>query len=69
MDSVKVKLFKADLINIICGRPACFFRGHTYVKFTGNQWNDDWEWDRNALSKLSVEELAKIYFGDNFEEA
>lgn len=69
MDSIKVRLHKVDIINLICGTPARFSKRHTCVKFTGNQWNDDWEWDRNALSKLGVDELAKMYFGDNFEEA
>lgn len=28
-----------------------------YMRFTGNQWNEDWSWNREALERLSVEEL------------
>ena len=34
------------------------------VRFSGNQWNPDWEWIRNALSKLSHEHLSAIYGGN-----
>lgn len=31
------------------------------AKFTGNQWNENWDWDSDALSKLTNLELATIY--------
>ena len=72
MDSIKVKLFKGNLIHLICGQ-YCFRGGDgeadKYKKFTGNQWNEEWSWDRMELGKLSVEELAKMYWGPQFEEA
>jgi hypothetical protein len=54
-------LTKHELINLICGRPA-FGKG-TYTKFTGNQWNEEWDWDRDKLDKLSEAELYKLNFG------
>lgn len=29
--------------------------------FTGNQWNDKWEWVKPSLMKLSFEELVDLY--------
>lgn len=64
--NIKVTLSHNDLVNLLCGRPGpcgdC-----QYSRFIGNQWNPDWEWDRDALRKLSEVELAKMYFGENFE--
>lgn len=31
------------------------------ARFTGNQWNPDWEWVRAALEKQSLENLVAIY--------
>lgn len=32
-----------------------------FAEFTGNSWNEDWEWDRKELNMLSVEQLKGIY--------
>ena len=32
-----------------------------WANFTGNQWNPEWSWNRQALSKLSYDELTEIY--------
>lgn len=29
--------------------------------FTGNQWNEEWEWVKPGLEKLSFEELVDLY--------
>jgi len=34
-------------------------RGLAY--FSGNQWNEDWSWKREALQELAVPELETIY--------
>jgi hypothetical protein len=66
MEKIKATLGKQDLIYLICGRPC--FGGGKYQKFTGNQWNESWEWNRAALGNLSLEDLAKEYFSDgNYE--
>lgn len=31
------------------------------ARFTGNQWNEDWEWDKRALDRLDVPELSTLY--------
>ena len=31
------------------------------AEFTGNQWNPDWAWNRQALDKLTTLELEEIY--------
>ena len=32
-----------------------------WMKFTGNQWNENWEWDRQALSKFPKWWLIEFY--------
>lgn len=31
------------------------------MKFTGNQWNENWSWDCEALNNLPEEALLNIY--------
>lgn len=31
-----------------------------YMYFSGNQWNEDWSWHRDALEELSEEVLEKV---------
>lgn len=31
------------------------------ARFTGNQWNEDWEWERGGLERLSDQELEELY--------
>lgn len=31
------------------------------MKFTGNQWNEDWDWAEDALKKLDKDELFELY--------
>jgi hypothetical protein len=56
------------LIDAIYGRGVC--GGYTFAldmekrrlaKFTGNQWNENWDWDKYELSKLPIEELKSLY--------
>ena len=32
------------------------------VDFTGNQWNEDWSWNRRALNKLATKKLETLYY-------
>ncbi len=34
--------------------------GKSYTKFTGNQWNEDWDWDINLLKSENIEKLKQI---------
>ncbi len=40
---------------------ACEMESKRLARFSGNQWNDDWEWRRDALENMDVETLTKIY--------
>jgi hypothetical protein len=31
------------------------------ARFSGNQWNEDWDWLKERLEKLTEEELITIY--------
>ena len=33
-----------------------------FATFTGNQWNPDWEWNREKLEALTEAELKDIYY-------
>jgi hypothetical protein len=50
-----------DLVNLVCGR-FCPQHDTLFTKFVGNQWNPEWDWNRNKLSQLSEEELYQFYF-------
>lgn len=58
---------KEDLINMICGGPMppmemCDrMTQDGIMKFTGNQHNPDWKWNRDWLAQGSEINLAGIY--------
>ena len=64
---MKTELSKEDLINLIKGiKPKSMEECHDYtktglMKFTGNQWNEDWDWVTSELDKMSDEELFNLY--------
>lgn len=31
------------------------------ARFSGNQWNEEWQWDRAALEQLAFSRLVEIY--------
>ena len=31
------------------------------AKFTGNQWNEKWDWKKEELLKLPIDQLAVLY--------
>jgi hypothetical protein len=33
----------------------------TLTPFTGNQWNEDWGWNRNELEKMDYNALTELY--------
>ena len=55
------------LINAICGKGfssmdiACHYEKIGLARFSGNQWNESWEWNRIELEKLDIEKLKDIY--------
>ena len=67
-----MELSKEDYVNMICGTSALtmgwpgdhnegLHKADPFVKHTGNQWNTKFDWDRDALADLSIEELIDIY--------
>lgn len=54
-------------IDAICGAgfPSYDFAGEAVkagkARFTGNQHNERWEWDRTALNKGTEQELRTLY--------
>lgn len=53
MDSVTVKLGKADVLNLICGSQNMGLAASILAQ--------PQEWDRDALAQMSVNELMTIY--------
>ena len=58
---------KTLLIDAICGSGfgtiqfAIEMEKMGYARFTGNQWNEDWEWDKDMLTTLSIEQLKALH--------
>lgn len=58
---------KDDIINSIVGLKfktlnfAINMEKAGLAKFTGNQWNENWDWKREALNELSRDELYGMY--------
>jgi len=32
-----------------------------FMRFTGNQWNERWDWDRTAINSMSSTQLTELY--------
>lgn len=60
-----MQLDKTDLVNMICG---VYVYNHIhdynlkyYIEFTGNQWSDDYRWNRLLLESEDEKQLIGIY--------
>jgi len=55
------------LVDAICGvglrtiSYACKMERSHLAMFTGNQWNEEWEWDRERLEEMNIKELEDLY--------
>jgi hypothetical protein len=62
-----IHLSKEDLINLVMGvKPRSMTDCDKYtkiglMKFSGNQWNEDWDWVKSELEKKSESELYDLY--------
>ena len=61
-----VNLDRQDLISLVNSvspsADECIkLQGLKYMEFTGNQWNEDWEWNQEFLKSINEEELYKLY--------
>ena len=61
-DSIKRKL-----VDAVCGCPlgsmraSIEFTNRGLARFTGNQWNADWAWERKGLEALDIKQLEALY--------
>jgi len=55
---MKVNLYRKDLFNLIKGLVP---QAGKHTKFTGNQWNEDWDWDIPTFEDMSDEKLFEFY--------
>ena len=62
--------YKKLLIDAICARGVADIRICTkltalgHMKFSGNQWNEDWKWIRARLEEHTIRALEKLYQED-----
>ncbi len=62
-----VELSKQDLINMVKGvKPKSMEECNNYTKsglmvFSGNQWNEDWDWVTVKLETMSEVDLFNLY--------
>lgn len=58
---------KDVMIDAICGagfpnqQVGMWAQGLSLASFSGNQWNEGWEWNRSALCELELDALFAIY--------
>lgn len=54
------------MLDAVCGHHpdndmSMVLQRHGLMKLTGNQWNESWAWNRDALEKLSDEKIMELY--------
>jgi hypothetical protein len=57
---MRVDLDKEDLISLVYGTIPTF-GGNKLTNYTGNQWNEQWTWDKKKLSLFEDDYLWKLY--------
>lgn len=64
---MEVTLSHKDLINLVCGttpktQKICeSLTEEKLMYFSGNQWNENWSWNRKSLDLLSDDDLFCLY--------
>lgn len=64
---MKFDLSKEDIINMVKGvspksmEDCVNYTNSGLMKFTGNQWNENWDWVVSELQSKSEEELFNLY--------
>jgi hypothetical protein len=65
---MRLDLDREDIINLICGHPRPSMadceklKEAGWMRWTGNQWNESWEWNRGVLRTLSEDGLVGVYY-------
>jgi len=60
-------LDKTDLVNLVSStqpdsiQECCKLTDKGLMRFSGNQYNEKWDWVKSELMKLSENKLAKLY--------
>lgn len=60
MDKITTTLTRSDVLSMIRGLPTPY-GGNEYTKFTGNQWNENWDWDMSKFKDVSLIGLHELY--------
>jgi len=57
---MKISIDKDFILDAIVGgvSPA---RDEEFGVFCGNQWNENWKWNKSKLAKMSTQELYSFY--------
>lgn len=63
LNIAKVKMTKKFIVDAIIGGIEIPMGGFSNIltPFCGNQWNEDWKWDRDELNKMTLDELINFY--------
>jgi len=61
-----VNLEKRELVRLCLGIPVGYEFGEAMIhigaaRFTGNQHNEDWSWNKEYFDKMSEQELVDFY--------
>lgn len=62
-----IEVTKEDLVNLVRStKPKSMqecidYTDESLMYFSGNQWCEDWDWEKEVLKNLSGEELVKLY--------
>lgn len=63
----KMEATKQMIVHALIGKgfSSCEIANHYtnigFAKFTGDQWNEDWEWIIDELNKLTYDQLYNLY--------
>ena len=64
---MKLELSKDDLITLVkTTHPKSLQQAYDLeniglMRFSGNQWNENWDWNDKELNKMSEEQLFNLY--------
>lgn len=57
---VNTDLDRTDVVNLLKGiKPS--YGGNVLTRFSGDQWNEDWEWDESLMADIPLKDLLELY--------
>jgi hypothetical protein len=65
-NGLNVELTKEDLVNLVSSttpsmKECCDYTDEGLMSFTGNQWNENWSWQKSKLMSMSDQKLLNLY--------